>query len=355
MKAARYHGPRDVRVEDVPADTVGPGEVEVEIDACGICGSDLHEYVAGPMTIPGEEPHPVTGERTPITIGHEFGGVVADVGEGVSIPVGTPVAVNPFISCGECRYCDEGHYQRCVNGGFVGLSGGGGGFAESVVVEAEKVVPLPEGVPTEVAALAEPFAVGLHAIRRSDLKLGDSVAVFGAGPIGLTVVQAAKAAGAGQVIVSEPRRARREQAAECGADVPVDPADEDPVSRIDEEVPGGVDVAVEVAGIGPTVEQSIQGTRRGGNVTVVSLFEEPIELLPTDIVLGELTVTGTAAYLGGPLAGREFGMTLRNFETGAFDPGPLVTSRIGLEDVVADGFEALLADDSDEVKILVRP
>ena len=355
MRAARYHGQGDVRVEDVPAATVGPGEVEVAVEACGICGSDLHEYVAGPMTIPGEEPHPVTGERMPITIGHEFGGVVADVGEGVSVEVGTPVAVNPFISCGECRYCDEGNYQRCVNGGFVGLSGGGGGFSESVVVDEESVVPLPDGLPTEVAALAEPFAVGLHAIRRSDLKLGDSVAVFGAGPIGLTVVQAAKAAGADRVIVSEPRRARRERAADCGADVLVDPGTEDPVSRIDEEVPGGVDVAVEVAGVGPSVEGAIQATRRGGNVTVVSLFEEPIELLPTDIVLGELTVTGTAAYLGGPLAGREFGMTLRNFERGAFDPEPLITSRIGLEEIVEDGFEALLDDESDQVKILVRP
>ena len=127
------------------------------------------------------------------------------------------------------------------------------------------------------------------------------------------------------------------------------------MARIDEAVPGGVDVAVEVAGIGPTVEQSIQATRRGGNVTIVSLFEEPIEFLPTDVVLGELTVTGTAAYLGGPLAGREFGMTLANFASGAFDPGPLITSRIDLEDIVEDGFEALLDEESDQVKILVRP
>lgn len=355
MRAVRYHGARDLRVEDVPAATAGPGEVEVEIEACGICGSDLHEYVAGPMTIPGDEPHPVTGERLPITLGHEFAGVVADVGQGVSIPIGTPVAVNPFVWCGECRYCEEGNYHRCVSGGFVGLSGGGGGFAERVVVSEEKVIPLPDGVTTEQGALAEPFSVGLHAVRRSDLAVGDSVAVFGAGPIGLTVVQAARAAGAGLVIASEPRNARRELAAECGADVLVDPATEDPVDRIDAEVPGGVDVAFEVAGIGATVDQAVQSTRRGGRITIVSLFEEPVEFMPTDVVVGERTITGTAAYLAGPVGDREFGMTLRNFADGTFDPDPLVTARIGLPEIVEEGFERLLEDDSEHVKILVRP
>lgn len=355
MRAVRYHGPRDVRVEDLPEETARPGEVEVEVDACGICGSDLHEYVAGPMTIPGDEPHPVTGERLPITLGHEFAGVVADVGEGVALPVGTPVAVNPFISCGECRYCEEGNYHRCVSGGFVGLSGGGGGFAERVVVPEEKAIPLPDGVTTEEGALAEPFSVGVHAVRRSDLSVGDSVAVFGSGPIGLTVVQAARAAGAGRVIVSEPRAARRELAAECGADALIDPTTEDPLSRIDEEVPGGVDVAFEVAGVEPTVDQAIRGTRRGGHVTVVSLFEEPVEFMPTDVVIGERTITGTAAYLAGPVGDREFGTTLRNFADRTFDPEPLVTERIGLSDIVEEGFERLLADDSEQVKILVRP
>lgn len=355
MRAIRYHDARDVRVEDVPDPTAGPGEVEIEVDACGICGSDLHEYVAGPMTIPGEEPHPVTGEQTPITLGHEFSGVVVDAGEGTSIPVGTDVAVNPIVWCGECLYCEEGYYHRCVNGGFVGLSGGGGGFSERVVVSEEKAVPLPEGLPVELGALAEPFSVGLHAVRRSGIDLGDSVAVFGSGPIGLTAVQAARAAGAGRVIVSEPRKARRELAAECGADTLIDPTAEDPLSRIDEEVPGGVDVAIEVAGIEPTVNQAIRGTRRGGNVTIISLFEEPVEILPTDIVLGERTVTGTLAYLGGPLSDREFSMTLSNFASGAFDPEPLITARIGLPEIVEDGFERLLDPDSEQVKILVRP
>ena len=114
-------------------------------------------------------------------------------------------------------------------------------------------------------------------------------------------------------------------------------------------------MAVEVAGVGPSVQQAIGSTRRGGDVTIVSLFEEPIELQPTDVVLGELTIRGTVAYLGGPLAGREFGMTLLNFESGAFDPEPLITARIDLEDVVEEGFEALLDDESDQVKVLVRP
>lgn len=355
MQAARYHGSRDVRIEELPAPTPGLDEVAIEIEACGICGSDLHEYTHGPMTIPGDEPHPVTGATVPITIGHEFAGVVTEAGADTSIPEGTPVAVNPIIWCGECRYCEEGNYHRCANGGFVGLSGGGGGFAESIVVSAEKAVPLPEGLPTELGALAEPFTVGLHAVHRADVGVGDAVAVFGGGPIGLTVIQAAKAAGAEPIVASEPRSARRALAAECGADVLVDPVSEDPIERIGAVAEGGVDVAFEVAGVEATVEQAVHATRRGGRITVVSLFEEPITFMPTDVVVAERTLVGTAAYLGGPLSDREFGTTLRNFASGTFDPEPLITARIALADIVDSGFERLLDPESEQVKVLVRP
>lgn len=354
MRAARYYGPEDVRIEDVEPDTVGPDEVRVEVAACGICGSDLGEYVGGPITIP-EEPHPVTGEGLPITIGHEIGGTVAEVGENVAIEPGTTVAVNPIVWCGDCQYCAEGSYRLCASGGFVGLSGGGGGFAENVVVSAEKIVPVPEGVPTELAALVEPFTVGVHAVERSGLGAGDTAAVFGAGPIGLAVLQAALAAGAGPVYVSEPRAARRALAAECGADDALDPAETDPAEYVRSETGGGADVAFEVAGVEQSVNQALGTTRSGGTTTIVSIFEEEVTLDPNTIVMPEQTVVGTAAFEGGPLSGREFGTTIRNFATGAFDPTPLVTARTRLDRIVEDGFEQLLADGSEEVKVLVRP
>ncbi|WP_423747433.1 2,3-butanediol dehydrogenase (plasmid) [Haladaptatus sp. SPP-AMP-3] len=354
MRAARYYGPSDVRVEEIEPDTAGSNDVRVEIAACGICGSDLGEYVGGPITIP-DEPHPVTGERLPITIGHEMGGTVTEVGEGVDIEVGTHVVVNPIIWCGECRYCDEGKYRLCESGGFVGLSGGGGGFAENIVVSAETVVPVPDDIPPHLAALVEPFTVGVHAVQRSGLRAGDSAAVFGSGPIGLTVVQAAVAAGAGPVYVSEPRASRRSLAKECGADEVIDPTDADPVETIRKHTDGGVDVSFEVAGVEPSVNQSLAAVKSGGTTTIVSIFEETIEIDLNDIVMPETTVVGTAAYQGGPLSGQEFRTTMRNFETGVFDPTPLVTSEIELENIVRDGFERLLDAESEEIKILVRP
>lgn len=354
MRAARYYGARDVRVEDVEPQSLGANEVRVEVAACGICGSDLHEYAAGPITIP-DSPHPVTGESVPITIGHEIGGTVSETGDDVSVAVGTDVAVNPIVWCGECRYCDEGNYHLCSAGGFVGLSGGGGGFSESVVVTADQVVPLPEGVPVEIAALVEPFTVGVHAVRRSGVGLGDSVAVFGSGPIGLTVLQAAAATGANPVYVSEPNPSRRRLAEECGADEVIDPTSTDPVEYVAERTGDGVDVAFEVAGVEQSLNQALASTRSGGTTTVVSLFEDAVSIEPIDIVTGERTVVGTAAFHGGPRSAEEFDVTLANFASGAFDPEPLITSRIDLDEVVEGGFERLLDEESEEVKILVSP
>nr|WP_233204299.1 2,3-butanediol dehydrogenase [Halegenticoccus soli] len=343
-------------MDDVDDPTLGPDEVRIEVDSCGICGSDLHEYVAGPIFVPDRDPHPLTGERLPITMGHEFGGVITAVGDGVSThEKGQAVAVNPIVWCGECRYCVEGKYHLCESVGFVGLSGGGGGFSERVTVPAVQAVPLPDGVPTEHGALVEPFSVGLHAVRRSGLQAGDSVAVFGSGPIGLAVVQAARAAGAGRIFVSEPREARRSLARESGADDLVDPTETDPVEYVHAETGGGTDVTFEVAGIETTFKQALETAKADGRVTIVSIFEGEISMHPNTIVLGERAVTGTLAYLGGPLSDREFGAVLRLFGDGELDPEALVTARIDLPDVVDEGFDELLDGESEHVKILVRP
>lgn len=355
MQSAVFHGRKDIRVESIPEPSVGSDEVLIDVAACGICGSDLHEYVAGPIFIPDEEPHPVTGETAPVPMGHEFGGEVVAVGDGVEdIAVGEVVAVNPIVYCGTCRYCEAGKYHLCESVGFVGLAGGGGGFSEQVAVPAEQAIPLPEGVPTEYSALVEPFAVGLHAVRNAEFEPGDSVAIFGTGPIGLTVVQAAAAGGAGTVYAVEPQDSRREMAAEVGADVPIDPTEGDAVETILEQSGGGVDATFEVAGISPTVRDAIATAKKDGSVTIVSIFEEHVEIDANAIVLGERSVGGTLAYEGGPRGDIEFGAVLDMFADGTLDPEPLITSRIDLDAVIDDGFEALLDDDREEIKILVE-
>lgn len=268
---------------------------------------------------------------------------------------GDPVAINPILYCGECRQCIEGNYHLCDSGGFIGLSGGGGGFAETVVVNAEKAIPLREDIPLEYGALVEPLSVGLHAVRRSGIRAGDTVAVFGSGPIGLSVIQCARAAGAGQLFVSEPRTARRERAADAGADHLIDPMAVDAVDEIVAETDNGVDAAFEVAGIEATFNAALESTRPSGNTTVVSIWEETVNMPPNTLVLGERTLNGTLAYLGGPRSGEEYGMVIDMLADGTLDPDPLVTDRIGLDDIVDDGFEALLDEESEQVKIFVKP
>jgi len=353
MRAARYHGNRDVRVEEVERRSIGADEVRLDVEACGICGSDLKEYVDGPRAIP-TEPHPLTGETLPVTMGHEIGGTVVDVGSAVEgVEPGMNVAVSPVMWCGECRLCESGNYHLCADKGWVGFSGDGGGFAEEVIVSQEKAIPLPEGVPAEMGALAEPFTVGLHAIHRSAFEAGDTAAVFGCGPIGLTIVQNLRAAGAQRIYASEPQQMRREIAGECGADVPIDPFDEDPVDRILDET-DGVDVAFEVAGTEPTLNQAVSSTRPTGDITVVSIFEGAAAIHPGQLVTGERTIRGTASRLSGPRSFEEFDAVVSQFANGGLDPESLVTSRIELDDI-DDGFEQLLGDDVSEIKILVKP
>lgn len=147
MQAVMWYRQNDIQVEEQEERSVEADEVRIEINTCGICGSDLHEYAAGPIFIPDEEPYPVSGDPAPIIMGHEFSGTISEFGAVVdNLQEGEPVAVNPIMYCGECSQCIERNYHIYDSGGFIGLSGGGGGFAENIVVSTEKAVPLGENV-----------------------------------------------------------------------------------------------------------------------------------------------------------------------------------------------------------------
>lgn len=354
MRAAVYHGRKDIRVEDVSPRGIGTTDVRIDVTACGICGSDLHEYTSGPMFIPSGRKHPVTNDALPLVLGHEFSGVVTECGDGVGdIQPGDTVAVNPVLYCDECRYCAKGAYHLCENSGFIGLATDGG-FAEQAIVPAESIVKLPESVDPAAGALVEPLSVAVHAVRQSGLQLGDTVAVFGTGPIGLAVVQAARAAGARRVIVSEPQNERRLLAAEVGADVTINPMDEDAVDIIRSEIGVGADIAFEVAGIEQTFNQAIRSTRKDGTISVVSIFEDEVTMPPQTAIPGERSVVGTLAYHGGPRAKDDFGRTLDLLARGDFTPEAFITDRIPLDDIVERGFVPLTSGD-EHVKILVEP
>lgn len=345
MRAARYHGNRDIRIEDIEAPDPGPNEVLLDVGACGICGSDLAEYLYGPRH--GDD-------HLPYTMGHELGGTVAQTGANVDLAVGTEVVLNPLVACGDCWCCAEAKYNLCRNLSVIGAHRQGG-YAEQVVAPVENVIRLPADVGPDLAAVSEPYTVAFHAIQQSPLRPGQSVAVIGMGPIGLGLVQLARAAGAETVFASGHREIRRTLARESGADVVIDPRTTDPVERIREETDGGVDVAYEVAGNESALNDAIKSTKPSGHVTIVGVFKGDIEIDPMDLVNHERSVNASAAYLTGPLADREFGAVLEQFASGVLDPEPIVTSRIGLDRIVPDGFEALADREGGEVKVLVRP
>ncbi|WP_042451014.1 (R,R)-butanediol dehydrogenase, partial [Bacillus anthracis] len=297
MKALLWHNQRDVRVEEVPEPTVKPGAVKIKVKWCGICGTDLHEYLAGPIFIPTEE-HPLTHVKAPVILGHEFSGEVVEIGEGVtSHKVGDRVVVEPIYSCGKCEACKHGHYNVCEQLVFHGLGGEGGGFSEYTVVPEDMVHHIPDEMTYEQGALVEPAAVAVHAVRQSKLKEGEAVAVFGCGPIGLLVIQAAKAAGATPVIAVELSKERQELAKLAGADYVLNPATQDVLAEIRNLTNSlGVNVSFEVTGVEVVLRQAIESTSFEGQTVIVSVWEKDATITPNNLVLKEKEVVGILGY-----------------------------------------------------------
>jgi len=253
------------------------------------------------------------------------------------------------------RYCEEGRYTLCDSLVSLGLHGRGGGFADSIVVPAENAVPLLEEVSLEEGALVEPLSVAVHAVRRGEVTTGDSVAVFGAGPIGLGVLQAAVATGAGDVYVVEPRDTRREQAEKLGATETVAPAERDPVQFVSAATGGGVDVAFDTAGTETTMTQAVCALKKAGTVSIVSFFGRGVQFSPDLVMMAERDVVGSFGYASGPLSRRgEFAATIGVLRDGRLDARSLVTKWVPLEEVT-EGFQTLLDLDGGRIKVLVNP
>lgn len=350
MKAAVWHGRRDIRVEEVAEPPAPPpGQVKIKVSWCGICGTDLHEYTAGPVMI-GEKPHPLTGRHAPITLGHELSGTVVEVGAEVeNVAVGDRVAADAAWRCGVCFWCRRGEYNVCQRGGSLGLHSDGG-FAPYLNAPAYMLHVLPPNIPDEVGALIEPLAVGVHAIRRAGLQLGDSVAIVGAGPVGQAVLQAARAAGAGQIFVVETMAARQQLALDLGATEVLDPRAIDAGREIFKRTGRvGADIAIECIGNPKTAGEAIGMARRGGKVVIAGVFEEPAAIDLNRLVIYERTLIGTLGYAG------EFPTVIVLLADGRLRGEPLISHRIGIDQIVAEGFESILADRSNKLKVIVRP
>jgi (R,R)-butanediol dehydrogenase/meso-butanediol dehydrogenase/diacetyl reductase len=344
MKAAVWHGLKDIRVEDVELQALREDEVKVRVAWAGICGSDLHEYQEGPVFVPVDAKADLTGEVAPLTMGHEFAGVVEEVGSKVTnFKVGDRVVVNPTLTY---RKKHE-EVDRFDGFNFIGLHGNGG-FAKYANVPETNIHRLADNLTLQDGALVEPMAVAVQAVKDSGVELGDTVAVFGAGPIGLLTIIAAKASGASKIIVLDLSDNRLEKAKELGATHVINSGKEEPVQAVRAIAPDGVDVSFEVAGVAPTFKQAIDVTKPKGNMMIISIFARPIEWNPIQLINTGVNVLSSIVYTPST-----FQRTIDAMSTGQLNPQGIITSQIVLDDIVDKGFETL-TNDKTQSKILVE-
>jgi (R,R)-butanediol dehydrogenase/meso-butanediol dehydrogenase/diacetyl reductase len=346
MRAARFHGREDIRIEDLPEPSPGPGEVKLRVHLNGLCGSDVHEYFEGP-DFTSDQPHPLTGEALPAILGHEFSGTVVEVGAGLDdVPLGALVAVEPIETCGRCARCRSGSRHLCRQIAFHGYNRSGGGLSEYTVVPRSMVHLAPAGVSREHAALAEPMAVALRASRRLDVGAGDVVVVHGAGPIGIGALLALRARDV-RVLVSDPAAWRRDIARQLGAELVLDPATDNAVAAA-RDLTGGLGAAgaLDAAGAAAALKAAVAGTRPDGTVVVVAHHHgRTLPLTSNHLIFNEVRITGSATY-----GADEFPAVLAAMAAGDYPLDGWVTT-VPFGALVAEGLEPLRRQEA--LKVLV--
>jgi len=345
LKAARFYGGKDIRVETVPDPVPGPGQVLVRVKAAGICGSDLHGYRAN-------QP----GSQAPRTSGHELAGVVEALGSGVTkLSVGQRVGVEPLIGCGVCDYCQAGQYHLCDKLEHIG-GARSGGFAELTVAPEDKAFPLPDHVDMDDASILDVLAVAVHALTVVPVEPGDRVAVVGTGAIGLATAAMAAIAGAGDVAVLGRRPGPLSVADElCGA-TGINVTEVDPVEAVMEWSGGrGANVVYEaVGGMANTLNSSLLMTAPQGTVGLIGVFREPTPIDTRAVLRREVTLAWVWSYARRHERA-EFEIALDLLSSGKLKAAPMITHRLPLDEI-AHGFD--IADRKsvyNSIKVVIHP
>ncbi|TXH82004.1 MAG: 2,3-butanediol dehydrogenase [Rhizobium sp.] len=353
MKALRFHAAKDLRIEDIPAPAKpGPGQVLIENRFCGICGTDLHEYAYGPIFVP-KEPHPFTKAHGPQVLGHEFGGVVKAVGEGVShVKAGDRVSVQPLIMprVGD-YYADRGLFHLSSQLALAGLSWHSGGMAEAALLNDYNVQPIPESLSDEEAALIEPTAVAVYACDRAGVTAGNSVLITGAGPIGILTAMAARAAGATQIFMSDLNETRLALAREAVRDVrTINPKSANVGDVIRSETEGGVgcDIAIECVGNEHALKNCTDAVRKQGVVVQTGLHPHDNPLNWFDVTFKDIDIRGSWAY-----PTHYWPRVARLIASGQIPALRIVTKFVSLAEAVTEGFDQLLDPAGKHLKILI--
>ena len=343
MKALLLTDHRKLEFTDFEDPTIGPNDILVEVRACGICGSDIHGYDGS------------SGRRIPpLIMGHEAAGIVRSVGDNVSkFQPGDRITMDSTVSCGNCHYCGLGDINLCDNRQVLGVSCGDyrrhGAFAELLSVPERICYHIPPSLPFEHAALIESVSIAVHAASRTKISPGDCVVVIGAGMIGLLVIQAAKVAGAGQVIAVDLDDQRLALSRSLGADITLNGSTEDVIERVRDTTGGlGAHAAFEVVGSSATVGTAIECVRRGAAVTLVGNLAPSIDFPLQSVVTREITVSGTCASRG------EYPQCIELMTSKKICVEPLITATTTLAQA-AGWFDRLYEGDGHSMKVVVQP
>lgn len=345
MRAAIYQGRENVEIGDWPEPRCPPKHVKLRVAHNGICGSDLHEYYAGPIFVP-EEPHPLTGRSMPLVMGHEFSGTIVEAGEGVTrVSVGDRVAVEPVYRCGQCPPCQAGFYNVCQQIGFHGLMADGG-LGEYTVVPDYMLHRLPDGISLELGALVEPMAVAYHAAQLGEVGAGDHTVVFGAGPIGIGLWFALRGLNVEDITVVEPSAERRAAISRLGADDVIDPGQIDPAAHVMRRTGNrGASAAYDAAGVEAAVEAGLSSIGARKPLVSVAIYERPMTTTLLKLVMAERRIQGSLCYTSD-----DFRDVIDLMATGHYDTAGWV-SHIELGQLREEGFTALHA--GSKMKVLV--
>jgi (R,R)-butanediol dehydrogenase / meso-butanediol dehydrogenase / diacetyl reductase len=350
MKAAVFHGAKDIRVEQIaePGE-LGPEDVRLKPHYCGICGTDLHEYAMGPIVIPSK-PHSLNGSVLPQVLGHEFSAEILEVGKAVKhLAVGDRVSVMPLLFCGTCYYCRRGLNHLCQSMACVGLSFQWGGIAEQAVVPASHVNKLHENMSMRAGALVEPTAVAAYGVDRAGVRPGDTVLITGAGPIGALASIYAEHLGA-QVFVSEINPHRQKMIESLGIATLFDPSKTDVVQEIKAATGGiGVDQVIECSGNERALQTALSAVRKHGTIAQTGLHTKPASINPMILSEHDISLIGTWCY---PVT--DWPRIIDLIGRVGLPVEKVVTKDIDIEDIVKDGFETLLSPTGDQVKVLIK-
>ena len=336
MKAAVWHGYKDVRIEERPVPEPKAGQVRIKVDYAGICGTDRHEYV-GPNFIPVAKPHRLTGRTAPLIIGHEFSGCIDAVGEGVEgWQEGQRVTANGSLTCGECEMCRSGRYNICKKLGFVGV-GDDGCFAEYVTIPESNVVKLRPEIPDDFAAIMDPFGNATHTALAFPL-LGEDVLITGAGLIGTMAAGICRYAGAKNIVVTDLNPLRLEIAKKMGATLTVDGSKGETVEGAMKQLGiRGFDVGLEMSGAPAAFNDMIAHMYKGANIAQLGILPSNTQVNWSDVIFNALTIKG--------ITGRRMWETWYQMEQmllGGLDLSPVITHRFKFEDF-QKGFDVMVS------------